>query len=126
MESDSLTSTLFRSTGSSMDPSYEPYVWLSVSILVAILLDYLVVRLLLDVMRPVTAYVFWVGRAGKLVSLIVWCMFVTRFWFPKYMSQVQVPASMINAVQWATIGVVVLLAVASIPRTGGAKEARDA
>lgn len=109
-----------------MDPRYEPYVWLSVSVLVAILLDYLIVRVLLDVVRPVTAYVFWVGRAGKLVSLLVWCMFVTRFWYPKYMTQGETVPSMVNAVQWAIVGVVALLAAASIPRGGGAKGAQDA
>lgn len=108
-----------------MDPRYEPYVWLSVSVLVAILVDYLVVRVLLDVVRPVTAYVFWVGRAGKLVSLLAWSLFVTKFWYPKFMNQGEPLPSMGNAIQWAIIGVVALLAAASVPR-GGARGARDA
>ncbi len=109
-----------------MDPQYLPYVWLGASLLGAVLLDFVVVRILLDLVRPTTAYVFWIGRAGKLVALLGWCVFFNRFWYPTYLGQGAAAPPMLGAIEWAVAGIMILLAATSLPRGFAGKGTPDA
>lgn len=100
----------------------EAYAWLAGSFVVAILVDCVVVRLLFEVLKPASAYVFWIGRMGKLAGLIAWMIFFNRLFYARYLlaGGQEVP-QMINLIEWSVIAVTAVVAVAThpkVPRTG--------
>lgn len=100
----------------------EAYAWLAGSFVVAILVDFLVVRLLFEVLKPASAYVFWIGRAGKLAGLIAWVIFFNRLFYARYfLAAGQEIPQVLNLVEWSLIAVLTVVAVAThpkAPRTG--------
>lgn len=95
----------------------EAYAWLAGSFVVAILVDFAVVRLLFEFAKPVSAYVFWIGRAGKLAGLIAWVIFFNQLFYARYL----VPAGQevpqpVNLVEWSVIAVVAVVAAATHPK----------
>ena len=72
-----------------MQLSSEAYIWLAASVAVAVILDLVVTRILLEIFRPTSAYVFWVGRGGKLTAVFGWIAFMVAFWYPRFVDDQQ-------------------------------------
>jgi len=94
----------------------EGYVFLALSLVGAIFLDWAVVKFGLDFLRPASAYVFLIGRAGKLVSFIAWFLFVSSYWYPHYLSQDQPIPGLYTAVGWGLVALMAILAFTTLPR----------
>jgi hypothetical protein len=62
----------------------EAWIWLAASIVAAVIVDVVVTRLLLEVFRPASAYVFGVGRGGKVAAVCGWIAFIVAFWYPQF------------------------------------------
>jgi hypothetical protein len=100
-----------------MGVSPEGYYWLAGSLTGAVAADWGFARLLLELLRPSSGFVFWVGRAAKAAALLAWILFFNAWWYPRFAGAGQAPGPMILAVQAALLGVLVLAAVASHPRS---------
>jgi hypothetical protein len=88
--------------------------WLFGSLLGLVILDWAAVRLLLEALRPASAYVFWAGRAGKVIAVIAWFVFFNRFWWPEF---VRTPLSpLVPAGEVAVVGALVFLGFVTLPR----------
>lgn len=100
----------------------EAYAWLAGSFVVAILIDFLVVRLLFEVVKPASAYVFWIGRAGKLAGLIAWVLFFNQLFYARYLLPPgQAVPQALSLLEWSVIAVLGVVAAAThpkVPRTG--------
>ena len=97
----------------------EAFAWLAGSFVVAILVDFLVVRLLFEALKPASAYVFWIGRAGKLAGLIAWVLFFNRLFYARYfLSTGQEIPRAINLTEWSLIAILAVVAVATHPKVG--------
>jgi len=95
----------------------EAYAWLTGSFVVAILVDFVVVRLLFEVAKPTSAYVFWIGRAGKLAGLIAWVLFFNQlFYAPYFLKPGEVVPQVVNLTEWSVIAVIAVIAAATHPR----------
>jgi hypothetical protein len=94
----------------------EGYVYLAVSVVVALFVDYAVVRFGLDFLKPATRSVFWLGRVGKLVSFTGWVLFLNNYWYGTYLEPGKPVPSMISAAEWAIVGLMLLFAFTTYPR----------
>ena len=94
----------------------EAYAYLGVSLLAAVLLDYALVRLCLELLRPPSMYLFLVGRVGKLLSAFAWIYFFHSFWYPQFVAGGGQPPGPLVAAAYAFLGVMLLLAVVTLPR----------
>ena len=100
-----------------MGISPEGFYWLVSSLAAALLVDWAVARLLLELLRPASGFVFWTGRAAKVAALLAWIVFFNGWWYPRFAGAGQAPGPMIVAVEAALLGVLVLAAFASHPRS---------
>ena len=107
-----------------MNISSDGYIALGVSVLVAMLLDFTVLRLFVQFLRPASVYLFWAGRAGKLVAATVWLLYFTGSWHPMFAGTEASPA--VGSVGWVVIAVLVVLAAVSFPRNRPAAKGNDA
>ena len=99
---------------------------LAASVLLAVLADYGIVRLMLEFLRPASAYVFWAGRAGKVGALVAWVLFFNEFWYPQFLGQgVQSVPSVVSMAEWTVIIALFLAAAVSAPRNLGGKRGRN-
>jgi hypothetical protein len=94
------------------------YAWLALAFLIAIVVDYAVVRILLDFLRPTSAYVFWMGRAGKVAGLAAWVLYINHFWYPQFLGAGTPMPQLISVAEWSAVGVLAFVAVATQPRVG--------
>jgi hypothetical protein len=92
------------------------WLWLAGSILGALAVDWAALRLLLEVLRPPSGYVFWAGRLAKLVAVFAWCLFFNTYWYPQYLSAGLPPSSMVYAAEGALLAGLLLLGFATLPR----------
>lgn len=69
-----------------MQLSTEAWIWLAASPVVAVIVDILLTRALLETLRPTWVYAPWAGRIGKLAAFVGWLGFMTGFWFPHFVS----------------------------------------
>src|SRR3954454_21322001 len=86
--------------------AYGRYLWLAGSLLGAVLVDWATVRVMFQFVRPASVYVFWVGRAGKLMALLAWLLFFNGFWWPEYAR-----GDLDDTAKWMEIGAVLAFAV---------------
>lgn len=90
---------------------------LGISVVIAVLVDYAVVAGLLSFLRPPSAHAFWIGRAGKLLSIALWCIFLNEYWMPGYLPRATfVP--MVRMGEMITLGALAVIALATYPRSG--------
>lgn len=95
----------------------EAWVWLVLSLILAVAIDYGIVRTLSDVLRPITHWVFLIGRLGKLVSLGAWVYFFLTVWAPRYLvSPRELLPEWVTWAGWGLLGLAFAFAVASTPR----------
>ncbi|MCC2671902.1 MAG: hypothetical protein K0Q72_4373 [Armatimonadetes bacterium] len=94
------------------------YAWLALAFLIAVVVDFVVVRILLDFLRPTSAYVFWIGRAGKIAGLAAWVLYVNMFWYPQYLGAGAPMPQLISVAEWSCVGVLAFVALATQPRLG--------
>jgi len=88
----------------------------ALSFVVAIVVDVALVRLLLDFLRPTSAYVFAMGRVGKIAGVVAWVLYVNHFWYPQYLGRGQAAPQLISALGWGIVAVVVMMALTTFPR----------
>lgn len=101
-----------------MNVSLEGWVYLALSLPGAWLLDLVVTRLLLEILKPTSAWVFRVGRAGKIAAALGWMFYVALFWYPRFVGGDRpVPDYIHWAIALAAL-VLVGLAAATMPRRG--------
>ena len=100
-----------------MGISPEGCYWLAGSLLGTVAADWGLARLLLELLRPPSGFVFWVGRAAKAAALLVWIAFFNAWWYPRFAGAGQAPGPMLVAVEAAILGVLLLAAFASHPRS---------
>lgn len=103
----------------------EAWVWLGISVVLAGTIDYWIVRFLSDLLRPITHWVFLIGRLGKLTSLGAWIYFFNTVWAPRYLvSSREILPEWVPMVGWGVLGAVFLAALATTPRApfGGGKQ----
>jgi hypothetical protein len=86
------------------------------SLLVAVIVDWAVVQLLLEFLKPTSAYVFWIGRAGKIAAVVAWVLFFNEFWYPQFVSSVQPVPGWGTALEWGLVAVLGIAAFATLPR----------
>src|SRR5579872_6071679 len=111
--------------GTPMNLIPERYYWLAGSLVTALILDGVVARALLELFRPTSAYVFRIGRAGKIAALFAWLAFFDSYWYPQFLGAGEGPSPMIRALEVSTIGIALLLAFVTVPRIGSAERARS-
>ena len=101
-------------------PNLQPiaYAWLALAFVLAVVVDYAVVRILLDFLRPTSAYVFWIGRAGKIAGLAAWVIYINHFWYPNFLGNGLPMPQLISVAEWSAVGVLGFMALASQPRVG--------
>ena len=90
------------------------YGWLAGSLVVAVLLDTALMRILLEVLKPTSAYAFWIGRVSKLAVTAGWFFFLDQYWFPAQAAQA--PPTLLVAAEWGLWLALLLLAVVTVPR----------
>ena len=110
-----------------MDPSslneYERWLWLVLSLIGAVVLDFAVVRLALEFGRPTSTWAFWAGRAGKLTAVLAWVIFFNSFWYPRYLvppADEGFAVSIPDWIKWTETGVLLgmlVLAFVTLPRS---------
>jgi hypothetical protein len=105
---------------------YLPYIWLAGSLIGALLVDWIVVRLLTEVIRPPSAYIFWIGRAGKLAAVILWILFFNNYWYPQFVAHGESVPKMLTAGEIGCVGALVMLAIATLPRNPHGRRGSDA
>jgi hypothetical protein len=99
------------------------WVWLAGSFVAALLIDFVIARLVLEWARPVAAWLFWVGRASKLAALVAWMAFFNGFWYPQYLSQGMPLPDYVRQIEGVVLAVFLGLAALSFPRYRAAREA---
>lgn len=103
-----------------MEPlmSIPPVGWalFAVSFVLAIVVDVALVRLLLDFVQPTSAYVFWMGRVGKVMGMAAWVLYVNLFWYPQFLGAGRPVPQLISALEWGVVAVVAMVAIATYPR----------
>lgn len=92
------------------------WVLLALSFLGAVLVDYGCHRLLLEFLRPPSAWIFWVGRVGKIAGLLAWIYFFNCFWYPQILGGGQTLPTMVSTAETATVVLVTLFALLTVPR----------
>jgi hypothetical protein len=97
-----------------MNLSPEAWGWLAGSVVVALILDAALMRVLLEALKPTSAYAFWIGRASKLAAVAAWFFYLDRFWFPSQAAQD--PPALLMAAEWGLWLALLLLAVVTVPR----------
>ena len=107
-----------------MNISTDGYIALGVSLLVAMLLDFTVLRLFVQFLRPASVYLFWGGRAGKLIAATAWLLYFTSSWYPMFAHTEAPPA--VGGVGWVVIAALVVLAAISFPRNRPVQKGSDA
>ena len=63
------------------------WAWIGGAVIGAVIVDVLVAYLALRWARPVTAWLFWISRASKLVGLVALTAFFNAYWYPTYVGQ---------------------------------------
>src|SRR5687767_8147091 len=91
------------------------WIFLAVSIIAAVVLDLTIARFGMELFKPPSAYVFWVGRAGKLAAAVAWITYFTGHWYPTFVSKGHPAPAMIGAGAWAFMGVLLFLALITLP-----------
>ena len=99
-----------------MQISSNGYIALAVSLVVAFLIDYAVLRLLLETLRPAYAHVFLAGRISKLAAALVWAIYIHRFWYPEYLGAGQPAPPTVAAAAATVLGILLLAALVTSPR----------
>jgi hypothetical protein len=96
--------------------SVTPEGWgvLAVLVVLAVLADYGLARAGLELLRPTSRWVFWIGRAAKLAAYMGFCVAVNTFWCPRYLG-VFAPTLLVN-LEWLVGLAGLALAVATLPR----------
>ncbi len=107
-----------------MNISSDGYIALGVSVLVAVLLDFAVLRLFIEFLRPASVYLFWGGRAGKIVAVTAWFLYVTNSWFPMFTGAEA--SSTVGGAGWVVIAGMAVAAALSFPRNGPSAKGSDA
>ena len=97
-----------------------PFAWgmLAVSVILAVILEGALVQIMLEVVRPVSKYIFIVARLGKLAALVGWFAFFNLYWFPNYLANERPMPSYIPLAEWVIGGIVAVLAFSTMPRVG--------
>jgi hypothetical protein len=91
------------------------------SILAAVLLDYGVLWLCLEYMKPPSSTVFIAARVAKVVGLVGWVLFFSLFWYPGYGPTAEpLPQMGKNIIAGVILGVVVIAAL-TFPRPTAAR-----
>ncbi|MBM3460118.1 MAG: hypothetical protein FJX77_16485 [Armatimonadetes bacterium] len=88
---------------------------LGASLLLAVVVDYLVVRVLLELLRPTARYAALIGRLGKLAACGLWLTFFNTYWHPRHLSAGSSLSPGLRLAEIGGMGLVVLLALASYP-----------
>ncbi|MFN3652321.1 MAG: hypothetical protein ACK47B_22320 [Armatimonadota bacterium] len=101
-----------------MNISSEGWGWLAASIPLALLADFAVFRLGLELLKPRSTQLFWATRAGKLAGFAVWVAYVNGFWWPRYVADPGL-ASTLRIAEIAVGAVLLVLAVVTLPRGAG-------
>lgn len=99
-----------------MDIPAMGWVLFALSFALAVVVDLAVVRLLMEFLRPTSAYVFGMGRLGKVMGAVAWVLYINRFWYPQFPGKGQTAPQLIHALEWGVVAVVVMIAVATYPR----------
>ena len=98
-----------------MDLSTSPYPWLAGSLLAAVVVDWVIARVLMELLRPASGWVFWIGRTSKLLTVVLWLVFFNSFLYPRFFGGAEVPPTVI-AIQAAVVGLLLLAAFVTLPR----------
>ena len=109
-----------------MDVSPTGWIILALSLVAAVIVDLAIARFGMEIFKPPSAYIFWIGRAGKVAAALAWVSFFTGYWYPEHVSKGQPVPGMIKAAGWAVIGVLLLLAFATLPRGAWRRSGSDA
>ncbi|HEU4754644.1 MAG TPA: hypothetical protein VFU47_16160 [Armatimonadota bacterium] len=88
--------------------------WLGGSLVALVLLDWGLARLLLELLRPASAFAFWSGRAAKLLALLAWCLFFNGFWYPQFLGSP--PPPLVTAAEGGVLGLLLILSFVTLPR----------
>lgn len=95
------------------------------SLLAAVLVDFVLLRVLLEVFRPPSVTIPWAGRAAKLTTLVLWIYFFNSFWYPQYLAPGRALSDVVRNGEIAVVVVLVLLAIVTLPRSGSAAKDGD-
>jgi len=106
--------------------AYGQYVWMAVSLGVAALLHYAVVRGQLEICQPASAYVFQIGRAAAFVAVVSWLAFFHAVWFPQYVGGGEGPPSFIAALEYAVGALFLVACFVGVPRAPRSRVTTDA
>lgn len=95
-----------------------PFAWgiLAVSIVLAIVLEGALVQIMLEVVKPVSKYVFIVARIGKLAAMVGWFVFFNLYWFQTYLANDRPMPTYIPLIEWVFVGIFIVLAFTTMPR----------
>lgn len=95
-----------------------PFAWgiLAASIILAIVLEGALVQILLEVVRPVSKYIFLVARVGKLAAMVGWFAFFNLYWFQTYLANDRPMPTYIPLIEWVLVGIFIVLAFTTMPR----------
>ncbi len=89
---------------------------LAASLVVAVLVDGLIFRTVLELLRPASRWTFLAARVGKLASLGFWLYFIQSFWYPQYAADGGRAAEALKISTMAILGGAALVALVSHPR----------
>ncbi len=102
-----------------------PFAWgiLAASVVLAFVLEGALVQIMLEVVRPVSKYVFIVARLGKVAALVGWFAFVNLYFYPTYLANDRPMPSYIPLVEWILVGIMAVLAFTTMPKLNRAAAA---
>ena len=101
---------------------YGPHIAFLLTVVTAIVLDVIIARMLLDLVRPPSAYVFRVARVSKIAAFIAWLVMFHTWWYPEFVGRGFPPPQWVGALEGGAVAAAIMFALTTVPRPSRSRE----